>query len=147
MKVLFLILGSILFQSNSNWGKNFEEAKVLATQKHQLILLNFSGSDWCGPCIRLKREVFGNEVFIHFADDNLVLVNADFPRSKKNELSKEQTKQNENLADRYNPKGRFPFTLLVSPDGKVLKTFDGFPNESVDEFVDEIKSVRNAYSH
>ncbi len=147
MKALLLLLSSLMLQTPTNWGTNFEAAKIVASQKHQLILLNFSGSDWCGPCIRLKREVFGNGIFKNFADSNLVLVNADFPRNKKNELSKEQTRQNEILADRYNPKGRFPFTLLISPEGKVLKSFDGFPNESVDEFVDEIKSVCNANSH
>jgi thioredoxin-related protein len=147
MKTLFLLLSAWFLQSPANWSTDFEAATVTAKEKHQLILLNFSGSDWCGPCIRLKREIFADDIFKNFADSNLVLVNADFPRNKKNELSKELTKQNEKLADRYNPKGRFPFTLLLSWDGKVLKTFDGFPNESVLEFVNEIKTVCNANSH
>ncbi|MBS1733393.1 MAG: thioredoxin family protein, partial [Bacteroidetes bacterium] len=68
------------------WQPDFETAKKLAKEKHQLILLNFSGSDWCGPCIRMHREIFGNDEFIKMADSSLIMVNADFPRMKKNKL-------------------------------------------------------------
>ena len=144
MKVLMLILFTSLFTPSSSWINNLEDAKKTASQKHELILLNFSGSDWCGPCIRLKKEVFESAGFKEYADHNLVLVNADFPRLKKNQPSKEQVKQNEALADKYNPKGKFPYTLLLNADGKVLKVYDGFPNISAEEFTDEIKAFSDA---
>jgi thioredoxin-related protein len=108
------------------------------------LLLNFSGSDWCGPCIRLHKEIFDSEVFTKYADENLVLVNADFPRLKKNMLSKEQQKQNDALADKYNTDGAFPLTLLLDADGKVIKKWDGFPSETAAEFTNDVKAAADA---
>ena len=142
MKFVTLLLLTSLF-TTSGWLNNLDDAKKTAAQKQELIVLNFSGSDWCGPCIRLKKEIFESEVFKAFADDQLVLVNADFPRSKKNQLSKEQVKLNEALADKYNPKGIFPLTLVLNADGKVLKTYDGFPGISAEDFTNEIKELKN----
>jgi thioredoxin-related protein len=123
------------------WMGDFNVAKTEAAQTHKLILINFSGSDWCGPCIRLRKEILESGIFENYASDHLVLVRADFPRQKKNQLSKEQTKLNEALADKYNADGKFPFTLLVDENGKVLKSWDGFPDESPDQFVSDISSV------
>jgi thioredoxin-related protein len=134
---------SALFTTSSSWLNNLDDAKKTALEKHELIILNFSGSDWCGPCIRLRKEIFESAAFKNYADENLVLVNADFPRLKKNQPSKAQVKINEALADQYNPKGKFPFTLLLSADGKVLKTWDGFPGVSSEEFTSDIKSISN----
>ena len=143
MKFIMCLLFSSVFATSSNWLNNIDDAKKAATQKHELIVLNFSGSDWCGPCIRLRTEIFESAEFKAYAENNLVLVNADFPRLKKNQLSKDQVKRNESLADQYNPKGKFPLTLILNADGKVLKTYDGFPGITAEEFVDEIKSVAN----
>jgi thioredoxin-related protein len=141
MKFITTILLSALFVLPTAWLNNLDEAKVTAAQKHELIILNFSGSDWCGPCIRLKKEIFESEVFKNYANDNLVLVNADFPRSKKNKLSKEQVKINEALADKYNPKGIFPLTLVLDADGKVLKSYEGLPDVSAEDFTNGIKKL------
>jgi thioredoxin-related protein len=144
MKTILLIVFSSLLLLSNGWLTNFDAATKTATQKHQLILLNFSGSDWCGPCIRLRKEIFESNIFISFADSNLVLVNADFPRNKKNRLSDDQTKQNDSLADKYNPEGKFPYTLLVNANGKVVKEWDGFPDETPANFVAAIKTVCDA---
>lgn len=116
-------------------------AKKEAVQEHKLILINFSGSDWCGPCIRLRKEILESQTFENYAAGHLILVRADFPRQKKNQLSKEQVKLNEALADKYNAEGKFPFTLLVDENGKILKIWDGFPGVSPEEFVSQISSV------
>jgi thioredoxin-related protein len=130
--------------SNKNeWSTDFEKAKIEAARSHKLILLNFSGSDWCSPCIRLKEEIFDSDVFGKYAGQNLILVSADFPRLKKNQLSKEQTKQNEKLADKYDPAGKFPFTILLDETGKILKEWEGYPDESPEKFVIEV----NAFAH
>jgi thioredoxin-related protein len=143
MKIITAVLIPLVFIWQVTWLTNFKDAQKIAAEKHQLILLNFSGSDWCGPCIRMRKEILGSEVFMHFADSNLVLVNADFPRSSKNKLSAAQTKLNNALADKYNVDGKFPYTLLLSADGKVLKTWDGLPNESPDAFVNEMRIACN----
>lgn len=138
------ILTSILFISLVNWGTDFEDAKKKAEKEHKLILLNFSGSDWCGPCIKLHNEIFENSAFKTFADSSLVLVNADFPRLKKNQLSKDQQKKNDKLADKYNPQGSFPFTVLLNAEGKVIKSWDGFPDKTAGQFTGQLKELINA---
>ena len=143
MKNLFIILFSIAAMSFTTWETDFEKAKQTAKEKHQLILLNFSGSDWCGPCIRMKKEIFGDKPFSTMADANLVLLNADFPRSKKNQLNEQLKKQNEMLADKYDPEGKFPYTLLLNADGKVLKAWDGLPENS-DQFIKQVKDIIDA---
>lgn len=125
------------------WSGNFIETQQKAKKTHQLILINFSGSDWCGPCIRLRTEILESPSFEKYASSNLLLVRADFPRQKKNQLAKEQVKLNEALADQYNKEGKFPFTLLVDENGKVLKTWDGYPNETASQFIAEISNINN----
>lgn len=140
MKAFFLA-SIITLLSLSSWETDFNRAKETAKSKHQLILLNFSGSDWCGPCIRMHKEIFADENFGKMAADRLVMVNADFPRSKKNQLSATLKKQNEDLAEKYNPKGSFPFTVLIDADGKVIKEWEGLPKASAEEFTADLKKI------
>ncbi len=141
MRLLLLSFLSFITIQTIVWQTDFKKAEQSAREEHKLILLSFSGSDWCGPCIRLHKEIFNSETFSKYANEHLVLVNADFPRLKKNQLSKEQQKKNDELADIYNKNGAFPLTLLLNSEGKVLKKWDGFPNESADEFTNEINTV------
>src|ERR1700730_17089614 len=83
---LFLLLPLYLI-ALSDWHTNLDEAKNIAREEHKFILLNFSGSDWCGPCMRMRKEIFESKTFREMAASDLVLVNADFPRKKKNQLS------------------------------------------------------------
>ena len=123
------------------WHYNLDEARQLARDQHKHILLNFSGSDWCGPCIQLRKQILDNPDFLQMADTTLILVNADFPRSKKNQPSEQQQALNNSMADKYNSQGKFPYTLLLNAEGKVLKTWEGFPNEKPDDFVLEIRNA------
>ncbi len=141
MKFLFIVLFG-LFNIPALWMGNFTEAQKQAKATHKQILINFSGSDWCGPCIRLRKEILESESFEQYAAHNLLLVRADFPRQKKNQLPKEQVKLNESLADIYNKDGKFPYTVLVDENGKVLKTWDGFPDESPQAFISEIDKLK-----
>jgi thioredoxin-related protein len=143
MKLLFVLFFATLFNPSATWMGDFGQAKVEAAKSHKLILINFSGSDWCGPCIRLRKEILESAGFEAYATDHLVLVRADFPRQKKNQLAKDQVKRNEALADKYNSEGKFPYTVLVDENGKVLKEWDGFPNESPDQFIGQV----NAFVH
>jgi len=138
MKLLSLIIYSALVLNTNPWLTDFEAAKKTAQEKHQYILLTFSGSDWCGPCIRLHKEIFESSDFNKIAGGQLVLINADFPRQKKNQLPKVQQQQNDKLADLYNPNGNFPSTVLLDEEGKVQKVWDGFPKEGAAAFIDEL---------
>jgi thioredoxin-related protein len=126
---LVMMLGTV------EWLDSLDAAKEIAAREDKLILLNFSGSDWCGPCIKMIKEVFENEAFLSIASNELVLVRADFPRSKKNKLPIEQQKRNDALAEKYNPLGKFPYTVLLDATGKVLKAWDGYTFASQDTFI------------
>ena len=144
MKVLSLLLLSAFLIATNDWGTDFEKAKETAIKEHKFILLNFSGSDWCGPCIRMHKEIFDANEFKKYAEDNLVLINADFPRLKKNKLEKELQKNNDHLADLYNSNGIFPLTVLLTADGKVAKQWEGYPQLTPGEFVEQLKAASNA---
>jgi thioredoxin-related protein len=144
MKFTGIVLFSFLMMSFTNWETNFEKAKTIAAKDHKYILLNFSGSDWCGPCIRMHKEMFENESFKQFAGEKLVMMNADFPRQKKNQLAKDLQKQNDQLADKYNSKGSFPFTAILDEKGNVLRAWDGLPKETPEDFLQEVKELTAA---
>ena len=144
MRFLLISLLSLITLPSIIWQTDIVKAEQSAKEEHKFIILNFSGSDWCGPCIRLHKEIFDSEIFSKYANDHLVLLNADFPRAKKNQLSKEQQKKNDNVADIYNKDGVFPLTLLLNSEGKVLKKWEGFPKESADEFTNEINILLDA---
>ncbi len=145
MKFLNIFLTLFLLEGSPQWGSDFDKAKSDAIQNHKYIVINFSGSDWCGPCIKFKRDILDSPEFLKYATTNLALVRADFPRLKKNQLDKKQTGMNEALAEKYNQEGKFPLTVLVGADGKVLKEWDGYPTGiTTDTFIQEIQSLTNA---
>ncbi|WP_190242635.1 thioredoxin family protein [Hymenobacter lapidiphilus] len=104
----------------ATWSSSLEAAMQQAKATNRPVLAIFSGSDWCKPCIMLKQEVFDKPAFEQFARDKFVLAHFDFPRSKKNKLSADQTRQNELAASKLNQEGSFPLVVLISPEGKIL---------------------------
>src|SRR5580693_5347586 len=102
MKMMIMLVMPLFIFSLGEWLHNLEDAKKIAKTDHKYILLNFSGSDWCGPCIRMRKELFETDGFKKMADSELILVNADFPRNKKNQPSESQQKINDGMADMHN---------------------------------------------
>jgi thiol-disulfide isomerase/thioredoxin len=88
MKFISILLTFLLLEGSPQWGNDFDKAKFDAIQNHKYIVINFSGSDWCGPCIKLTRDILDSPEFLKYATTNLALVRADFPRLKKNQLDK-----------------------------------------------------------
>jgi thioredoxin-related protein len=140
LTALLLAISSLVLIS-ADKSPDWEQAKRQARQENKLILLTFSGSDWCLPCIRMEKEVFEKDTFSHFANNNLVMVKADFPRQKKN-IDKENTAQNEALAEQYDKAGHFPFTVLLNADGKVLMAWDGYQGNKPEDFIRDIKAIK-----
>lgn len=136
---LLICLFSITQISFSQQVNTLESSLTKAKQEHKKVLLYFSGSDWCAPCIKFKKTFIQNEAFQSFASENLIVVNADFPRLKKNALSAEQTTENEKLADKYNSKGIFPLVLVLDENGKVIKKWEKLPDETIDTFLAQLK--------
>ena len=120
------------------WMTDFEKAKAKAKADNKHILIDFSGSDWCGWCIKLDKEVFSQDAFKKYAKDNLVLMLADFPRDKS-KLSEEVQKQNDAMAKEYSVRG-FPTVFILSPDGKTVgKT--GYQDGGPEAYVEHIKKM------
>ena len=123
-KILF---GLLVLVSNislaQDWQTDFEEAKKIAAEQDKNIIIVFSGSDWCAPCIKLDKNIWQSEAFKKEAAEEWVLVKANFPRKKANELPKEQTEHNRKLAEKYNVEGSFPLVVILDKNGKVLKRY------------------------
>ena len=126
--------------SESFWKTDYETALSIAKLEHKTIMLYFSGSDWCKPCILLRREVFDTEAFQEYAKGNLVPVKLDFPRLKKNRLPEEQIQQNEALAMRFNHEGAFPSVVFLDADEHVIEK-SGYRSGGPDEYVSYVESV------
>ncbi|MCF8217919.1 MAG: thioredoxin family protein [Bacteroidales bacterium] len=126
---------------SQNWLTSFEKAKKEASNSGKSIILVFSGSDWCVPCIKLEKEIWESETFIQYADSNYVMLRADFPKRKKNQLPKKQQEHNEMLAEKYNNKGAFPLVVVLDAKGNVLgKT--GYKNIDPGSYIELLNSFK-----
>lgn len=136
--LLFVLTG--FFGYSQDWKSNFDEAKKEAVNENKNILLVFSGSDWCAPCIKLDNVVWKSEVFKSESEKNWVIYKADFPKKKANQLSVEQTESNNKLAEKYNRNGSFPLVILLDKTGKVIG-ITGFKNISATDYIQLIHSL------
>lgn len=144
MKTIFSAILMVAFAVGIHAQSRLENAKKQALEKKELILLNFSGSDWCIPCIKLHKNIIETEEFKKLESDHVIVyLNADFPRNKKNQPSADLKKENASLADQYNPKGIFPYTILMDQNGKILKSWEGLPSESTTAFIKEIRDIKD----
>jgi thioredoxin-related protein len=122
------------FTFGQSWKANFEEAKAIAVEEDKDILLVFSGSDWCAPCIKLDKVVWQSEEFKKEAEKNWIIYKADFPKKRTNQLTPELTEANKKLAEKYNRNGSFPLVVLLDKSGKVIG-MTGFKNVSAIEYI------------
>ena len=106
------------------WTEDFEAAKQQAAKEGKLILMDFSGSDWCGWCKKMDEDVFTKDRFVREASKKFVLVSVDSPRDKSI-LSALARKQNKALAETYDVRG-YPTVVIVDPDGKEVKRHSGY---------------------
>jgi thioredoxin-related protein len=120
------------------WQTDYKKAQEEAKTNNKLVLLDFTGSDWCGWCIKLDREVFSRPEFKDYASKNLVLVELDFPRKK--ELSTETRKQNQELAGRYGIEG-FPTIIVLNAEGKKVGELGYMPG-GAEAFIAELEKLR-----
>ena len=140
MKKLILVLAliSTSFGFSQTWENNWQTALKKAKENQQNIVLIFSGSDWCGPCIKLDQNVWQSEEFKESSKNHWVLFKADFPRKKGNKLPKNQEEENGKLAEKYNSNGYFPLVIVLSPEGKILGS-TGYKKISAKEYIQQLK--------
>lgn len=140
-KIIFIISFLVpITMFSQNWKSNFEEAKAEAMKQEKNILLVFSGSDWCAPCIKLDKNIWQSEEFKKYSDQNYILYKADFPKKKANQLSDTLKNQNNALAEKYNQNGNYPLVVLLDKNGKVLG-MTGYKNVSPNDYLEILKSL------
>jgi thioredoxin-related protein len=123
-----------------SWLTDYKQAQEQAKAKNKLLLLDFTGSDWCGWCIRLRREVFSKPEFQEYANKNLVLMEVDFPRGK--EQTQDLRQQNQHLAMQYNIEG-FPTLIILNGEGKKVGELGYMPGGPA-AFIAELERLRKS---
>jgi protein disulfide-isomerase len=116
----------------ADWTEDYSSALAKAKKEHKFLLLNFTGSDWCGWCKRTDAEVFSTPKFEAFASRRLVLVMVDFPRSRP--LKDEVKAQNAGLQQKYGIRG-FPTLIVLDPSERVVFKQEGYEEGGTNAFL------------
>lgn len=133
-----LISGPFASAEESGWLSDYKKAQQEAKATNKFLLLDFTGSDWCGWCIKFDREVLSQPQFKDYARDNLVVVELDFPRAKAQ--TPELKKQNLDLARQYEVMG-FPTIVVLNADGQKLWQYDGYFPDGPAAFVAQLQKL------
>lgn len=112
-----IALATAVTATAADWMTDYSKAIALSKKTGKPILADFTGSDWCGWCIRLKKEVFSMPEFDAWAKKNVILLELDYPRSKPQTAAVK--KQNDILATKYKIEG-YPTILFLGSKGQVL---------------------------
>ena len=139
-----LLLSPFCVRADSGWITDLKKAQQDAKADHKVVLLNFTGSDWCGYCVQLDRAILSKPEFKDYANKNLVLLEIDFPRRngpRWNAQSIELKKQNMELAEKYQVEG-FPTLVVLDGEGKTLWKYEGYFAGGVAAFIAELDRVR-----
>ena len=134
-----LALASTLALAKDGWSEEYDKALAQAKADKKLVLLDFTGSDWCGWCIKLDKEVFSQAEFGEYAKKNLVLVELDFPRSK--EQSKELKAQNAKLQGEFKIQG-YPTIIVLNSEGKKVGEL-GYQPGGPKAFIAELEKLKS----
>jgi protein disulfide-isomerase len=124
--------------ADESWLTNIEKAQAIAKKEGKMVLVDFTGSDWCPPCKALHSKVLATKEFKKYAKDNLVLVEIDFPRRKQ--ISKEQKAYNQAQAKKYGLRG-VPMVLVFDAKGKQIHKEVGFRGQSPAAYINKLKSL------
>ena len=127
-------------ESNIEWFSDYDLAREAAGENDKVMMLYFSGSDWCKPCIQLDKNILETSTFSEYAKGNFVPVKLDFPKMKKNRHSKKKVVHNENLAEKYNPNGVFPLLVFLDKNEEILG-FTGYTDVSPYAYVSMIEQI------
>jgi thioredoxin-related protein len=119
---LLLFLASVPLV-HADWTTDYKAALVQAKQQNKLVLLDFTGSDWCGYCKLLDKEVFSDASFKDFTTKTFIPVTVDFPHGTK--LPDALTQQNDQLQQQFKVDG-FPTLIVVDADGRELGRMEGY---------------------
>ncbi len=133
----FFVLTLSVRASDDGWLTDYEAAAKKASAENKTMLLDFTGSDWCGWCIKLDKEVFSQPEFAAYAKKNLVLVKVDFPRGKPQSATVK--KQNETLAAKFKIQG-YPTIVILNGQGVQIGEL-GYQQGGVKPWITELEKV------
>ncbi|PYJ71995.1 MAG: thioredoxin family protein [Verrucomicrobia bacterium] len=133
------LLPALFARAESGWLDDYKKAQQEAKASNKFLLLDFTGSDWCGWCKKFDKEILSQSEFQDYARENLVLVELDFPRAKPQ--SPELRKQNQELADQYQVQG-FPTIVVLNGDGQKLWQYDGYFPDGPAAFIAQLEKLR-----
>lgn len=134
---LVAFAGQVLAAEQTSWLTDYKTALATAKREKKIVLMDFTGSDWCGWCIKLRREVFDTPEFSRYAEDNLILLEVDFPQRKSQ--SEEVRRQNQDLMRQFNVEG-FPTIIVLNADGKPIGQ-TGYVAGGAQRFIENINSI------
>lgn len=140
--VALMIVAAPLHADDDRWTSDLAAAKAEAGQSQRDLLLDFTGSDWCVPCRRLKAEVFDQVVFRNEAPKSFVLVKLDYPRTT--ELPPAVAKQNEAMKKRYNIRS-FPTIMLTDEQARPYAIMSPYDDETPGEYLKKLLALRDEY--
>jgi len=132
--IFFMVSASAL--AKAPWLTSIEEGVKQAEKEGKLVMVEFTGSDWCPPCMMMNKKVFSQEEFLKGAQKNYVLVKLDAPKSDK-----KLAKSTGAVMKKYKIKG-FPTILLLDASGKEFKRFTATENPSVKSFLKRLKTEK-----
>jgi len=132
-------LGAACSHGESGWLNDYKRAQQEAKTNNKFLLLDFTGSDWCGWCKKLDKEILSQSQFKDYARENLVLLEVDFPRAKPQNA--EVRKQNQELAQQYQVEG-FPTIVVLNGDGQKLWQYDGYFPDGLAAFIVQLEKLR-----
>jgi protein disulfide-isomerase len=130
---------SDLALADSSWETDLKKAQESAKTQKKLLFIDFTGSDWCGYCVRLDRDILSRPQFQEYASKNLVLMEVDFPRRK--EQSHEIKMQNQRLARQYDIQG-FPTIVVLDGEGQTVWRYDGYFSDGPEAFIAALEKLR-----
>jgi protein disulfide-isomerase len=134
---LALALVSSTVLAAAGWSDDYEKGLAQAKAEKKLLVLDFTGSDWCGWCMKLDKEVFKKPEFKDYAKQSLILVQLDFPHQKPQ--SKKVKEQNATLAKKFEIKG-YPTIILLSSEGELVGQ-TGYQPGGAEKYVEHLKSL------
>lgn len=120
------------------WMTDLPKAQEKAKTEKKLVLMDFTGSDWCPWCVKLNKEIFSQPEFVEYAQKNLVPVEIDFPRKK--EQSAELKAANQKLQQQYKIEG-YPTVIVLDANGKKVGEL-GYMQGGPKAFIAELDKIK-----
>lgn len=132
---ILALVSTAFAKAPEGWHTDVDAAIALAEKENKAVLLEFTGSDWCPPCIAMQKNVFSKDEFLKEASKDFVLVYLDFPKGDE-----ALAKKNEPLAQKYKIEG-FPTVILLDAEGKEFNRFFASQYPEVEPFLAHLKEA------